>query len=265
MSSITEIVRACKGARRHYRAMLNEPGINVFSYGPAGVGKTWEAYNHLPDPDMLVVATTWSMNLPVFEIRGTMMVTKEGGAAWMDGPLVEAMRHDFGRYVGNDIHLWSDDCEGMLFFAGEKRDVARYRLPNPDEEMLRPNPNFQMVLTSNESVKSLPQPIQDRFRHRIYLPGPSPEAIDSLDKSLWDAAIKTSFIAEADYKGPESIKEWPEANYISFRTWESYNEDVNEKGWSPKDTAYRLFGIDGESFIRDFITTSTPNSTAAKK
>lgn len=266
----TKIVDACTKQHRRYRKALQTLGDkNILAFSPPGVGKTWAAVvdDYKAHVDQAIIAITMSLTLPMFELRGTMMVNEDGGASWMDGPGAAAAREAYARLVVNDIHLWSDDCEGFMFFLGDDRTIARYALPNPAREVLYLSSGLQLVGTSNERPEALPEPVRDRFGYRFYIGGPSAEAIESLSPDIRDAAIKTSFIPESDFGGKVNrlgTKQFSpsETPYISFRDWKNF-DDARNMGFSKTEAAISVFGEEqGKSFVRDFIASAAKNGTA---
>lgn len=260
---VDDVRKSFKLYRKH---LEKREGNNVLAFGPPGVGKTWDAHTRLAHKDQGIVAITLSLSYPMFEMRGTMMVNEDGGATWMDGPAVEAARMEHGRLVINDIHNWSDDCEGLVYFLGDDREIARYRLPKPDLETLYLGPKFQFVGTSNAHPDDLPEPVADRFSTRIYLGGPAPEAIKTLSDDIQDAATKTSYIPESEFGGKVNklgTKTFDASKnpYISFRQWKEF-DNLRKDGFSPVDAATSVFGkAQGTGFVSDYITTKAKNAT----
>ncbi|MGK5085751.1 MoxR family ATPase [Bdellovibrionota bacterium FG-1] len=148
-------VRACLRARR-----------NVLLEGPVGVGKT-----------QLALAVTKEMNVPIFRVDGDSRYSEQKLAGWfdppaviqkgftaaafMEGPLVEAMRKGGVLFI-NELNRLPEGVQNILLPAIDERMIIIPRLGE-----IRAADGFLVIATQNPkefvATSHLSEAILDRF------------------------------------------------------------------------------------------------------
>ncbi len=171
-------------------------------YGPPGTGKTTAA-NYSGSP-MAVYNVTLTEEMPAAELRGH-FVPKGGEFVWHDGPAMQAYRNG-GRLVLNEIDRGSSDALIFCYALLDDPGISKISLPNGEHVL--PHPDFTVVATMNGEPEDLPEALQDRFRVRLLIDKPHPDAMKSLPDDL-RAAAKNSVSGSGDSR-------------VSFRSWKSF-------------------------------------------
>jgi len=164
----------------------------VLLYGEPGVGKTYAALhtnNENPENAYRLVCTE---DLTSAEITGTWMPNGSGTWDFLTGPAINAwigVDGLGGRLVVDEVDRASGDVLSQLLAMTDSPESARWRHPGTNE-ILRPGPNFTVVMTSNvEDPEDIPEALIDRFPTRIKIDRPPLAAVERLSEDLRAGAL----------------------------------------------------------------------------
>ena len=164
---------------------------HVYLYGPPGIGKTWCAI-HAGANGRAVYAITLTEEMPASELRGHW--TPCGNEfAWMDGPVVRAMREGAVVVLNELLHA-SDDARSFLHPILERTETASITLPT--SETVTPAPGFRVIVTENRPPTELGAALRDRFDAVLEILEPHPAALAVLSPPLREAALRSFSLDE---------------------------------------------------------------------
>lgn len=96
---------------------------------------------------------------------------------WVDGGGIRAMRHGRG-LVLDEIEKFSSD--ELPYLHAILDDLSILRVTLPTGEVVRPEPGFAVLATTNASPTTLPAPILDRFDFVLFANRPHPGILKSM-------------------------------------------------------------------------------------
>ncbi len=174
-------------------------------YGPPGTGKTHAAVKAgKTRADQPVYAITLTDETPMTELRGH-FVMKDREFVWQDGIAVRAWREG-ARLVLNEIDHAGGDVMSFLHVILDDVELAQLALPTG--EIVRPDPNFQVVATMNGVPEDLPFALRDRFPVSIAVNEVHPAAVAQLSEDLRAAATNSTLATDPQRR--TSIRVWAE-------------------------------------------------------
>jgi MoxR-like ATPase len=214
------------------RVLASASVARAYLYGPPGVGKTFAAVRARAGGARAYVVTL-TQEMPSSELRGT-WIPRGGELAWLDGPVVRAMREG-GLVVINELLHASEDALSFLYPVLEMPETARLTLPTG--ETLQPAPGFRVIVTENHPPSELPPPLRDRFDVVLEIAEPHPKALEALSPELRTLA-RRSFALEEDRR-------------VSVRGWLVLDRLQHELGL--EDACLAVFGPERGSQIYDAL------------
>jgi MoxR-like ATPase len=214
------------------RVLASASVARAYLYGPPGVGKTWAAV-HARAEGARAYVITLTQEMPSSELRGT-WVPRGGELAWLDGPLVRAMREG-ALVVLNELLHGSEDALSFLHPVLEMPETARITLPTG--ETLSPAPGFRVIVTENHPPSELPPALRDRFDVVLEISEPHPKALEALSPEL-RALARRSFALEDDRR-------------VSIRGWLVLDRLQHELGL--EDACLAVFGPERGSQLYDAL------------
>lgn len=182
---------------------------NVLLYGPAGTGKSRLARTCGVAYGARVHCALIHADLPAAELRGHYVPQSDGSLVWHDGPGVAAWRHG-ERLVLDELDHAGDDALSMVLALADNPETAMMELATTGE-IIRPRDGFSVWATMNGHPDDLPAPLLDRFPVHIYIPGPHPDAIQSLSPDIRALALTTANAEESRRVG---LRTWLEFDKI---------------------------------------------------
>lgn len=167
--------------------LLANPLIRtIYFYGAPGLGKSYGAY-HLGRIGNGVFPVTLTPETPASELMGH-YIPRGNELVWRDGPFTLAMRAG-GRLVINEASHASADVLAILYPVLESVETAQLMLPTG--EIVRPAPDFHVILTDNQPPNELPLALQDRFECEVHVETPHPNALARIERRLQRAALRS--------------------------------------------------------------------------
>lgn len=109
----------------------------------------------------------------------------DGSTKWVDGPITAAMRGGMSVLV-DEIDRYSAEC--MSLFYGTIDDKPHVSLPNG--EQVYAAPGYKVIMTSNETLETLPQAIQDRIECLVMANMPHSAAVADLPKAQQEIVMR---------------------------------------------------------------------------
>ena len=162
----------------------------VVLYGPPGTGKTFAALN-FSTPAAGSERLICTEDLTTADVTGCWIPIDHGAWEWLEGPAIRAWRHG-SRLVVDEIDRAAGDVLSLLLAVTDTDGSAQWRQPQTGE-LLRPHPNFSVVMTTNlDRLEELPSALRDRFPVAIRVDRPHPTSVLSLSADLRRAALNGS-------------------------------------------------------------------------
>lgn len=193
------------------------PLDHVLLYGPPGTGKTYWAYEmgkRLGRPVYSTGAVSKTMEIEgsalsplgtiqlrlVSTVNGKVLDNPQSTLQYHPGPLARAM--GLGGKPGICLFNEADagatsDLPTLLYIAGDDPEMAEMHLPNGD--VIKPQPEFMMVATSNERPADwgYPPAVLDRFAVQVRVDQPSHSALAKLPRE-WRDYVKAQYKLDDD-------------------------------------------------------------------
>lgn len=110
----------------------------------------------------------------------------EGSTKWIDGPVTTAMRNGEPVLI-DEIDRYSPECASLCYSIIDDR--PHVTLPNG--EQIKAKDGFKVLMTSNESLETLPAAVQDRIEAIIMASVPHPDSLSELPDALRELTIRT--------------------------------------------------------------------------
>lgn len=207
----------------------------VLIIGPPGTGKSTTAINVAGIQHRITMTETTSRE----DLIG-MFHLIDGATKWVDGPITAAMRN--GEAVLTDeIDRYSPECASL--FYGVIDDKPHIALPNG--EIVHAMDGYKMIMTSNESLDTLPPAVQDRIEVILYAGTPHDAAVSHLPKA-------NRAVVDLYYNGlpKPSLKLPPTVRRMCMFC------KLTAAGLESRLAAYLVFGKDGEAEVTSAITSA---------
>ena len=207
----------------------------VLIIGPPGTGKSTTAINVAGIQHRITMTETTSRE----DLIG-MFHLIDGATKWVDGPITAAMRAGVP-VLTDEIDRYSPECASL--FYGVIDDKPHIALPNG--EIVHAVDGYKMIMTSNESLDTLPPAVQDRIEVILYAGTPHDAAIAHLPAAQRSAV-------SCYYKGvPEpSIKLPP-----TVRRMRAFHK-LTSAGLDARVAATLVFGAAGAPEVTSAITSA---------
>lgn len=145
----------------------------VLIIGPPGTGKSTTAITVAGIQHRITMTETTSRE----DLIG-MFHLIDGATKWVDGPITAAMRSG-SPVLTDEIDRYSPECASL--FYGVIDDKPHIALPNG--EIVHAMDGYKMIMTSNESLDTLPPAVQDRIEVILYAGTPHDAAVSHLPKA----------------------------------------------------------------------------------
>ena len=172
----------------------------VLLWGGPSTGKTYSACRVGTDEEGFY-AVTLTPETPAAELRGSWM-PKGTEFVWNDGVIIKAMREG-KRLVINEISHASHDVLALLYPVLENEETAALTLPTG--ETIYPSDGFSVVCTDNAPPKHLPEALLSRFKAKIHVTYPHPDALKLIPEEMREAVIAT---LELEDDRATTLREW---------------------------------------------------------
>lgn len=207
----------------------------ILIIGPPGTGKSTTAINVAGIQHRITMTETTSRE----DLIG-MFHLIDGATKWVDGPITAAMRAGVP-VLTDEIDRYSPECASL--FYGVIDDKPHIALPNG--EIVHAADGYKMIMTSNESLDTLPPAVQDRIEVILYAGTPHDAAIAHLPAAQRSAV-------SCYYKGvPEpSIKLPP-----TVRRMRAFHR-LTSAGLDARVAATLVFGAAGSKEVTSAITSA---------
>jgi hypothetical protein len=176
----------------------------VLLWGPPGTGKSRTGlFGNVTDLGASEVNRLYlTLETPAAEMRGHYIPTSKDGFQWHDGPATRAWRGKGSRLVIEEIDKASGDCLSWLIGVADDEETAYLTLPN--NEHIRPGPNFSLIATTNQPPTGIDEALLDRFDVVMHVPSPSPSAFEPRhwhSKPLCEAAKRCAYLPDSKVRG----------------------------------------------------------------
>lgn len=157
---------------------------HALMYGPPGTGKTYIAMSVAPFGQKITEVTIrgnagdytlWGQDVPSNDENGNLKLE------WRAGPACIAVQEGHILVV-NEIDKMSQDLADRFHFLADHWSVAQDTLP--DGTVIRIDPKFRIIGTTNAPPDSLSDPIRDRFAIKLFVAQPSEDMYQRLDPDV---------------------------------------------------------------------------------
>lgn len=162
----------------------------------------------------------------------------EGSTKWIDGPVTTAMRNGEPVLI-DEIDRYSPECASLCYAIIDDKPHATL----PNGETIVAKDGFKVLMTSNESLETLPAAVQDRIEAIIMASVPHPDSLSELPDALRELTIRTY---ETKARFAPGLRLEP-----SVRRMRAFHKLMS---FVPSDVAARLvFGAAGASEVLSVI------------
>lgn len=157
------------------------PFVNrILLIGPPSTGKSTTAMQLAETKHRITMTETTSRE----DLIG-MFHLIDGATKWVDGPFTTAMRNGEAVLV-DEIDRYSAECASLLYSLIDDRP----HISLPTGELVEAQDGYKVVMTTNETIDTLPVAVQDRIEVLINANTPHHKAIEHVSKASQSVVMR---------------------------------------------------------------------------
>jgi hypothetical protein len=235
---------------KYMKALLLWRACHVLLFGAPGTGKTTWAATVAPREGQEVFSTTLTRDSAALDIWGCFMFNVGGGTSeqvWYPGVGMQAWQAG-GHLVLNEVNYMEDTS--CLLNLLDDPEVAMTTLSDGTAVTPHENKEFRCIATMNGLPEELEEALRDRFRVKVNVDFPSPEALAGVGlPPVWQETLVGTY---SEFKeGGDLLFTFRElAGYYTFLSQLGPDGFLAQQG---RVGAHLLWGYRGEAKVEEMV------------